>query len=293
MPGTKKPSRKPASRQTVKRVPAAPLPDIEAMDAYVRQTSIGHRRAAVQDAQALIYDAWEQSTARARATWARKALAVSPLCADAFNILAEGAATHAQARDLYALGVAAGERDLGPTGFEEYADHFWGFLETRPYMRARAGLATSLLALGEEEAALEHFRAMLVLNPGDNQGIRYIVLACLLERDDVAGLRALLADYPDEYSTHWLYTTALLAFRDNKGSEPATHALLGDAWSCNAHVPDILAGTRKLKLSTNGYMTVGGPDEASEYVSECGDAWRRTPGAIEWLLASRPAAKRS
>ena len=34
---------------------------------------------------------------------------------------------------------------LGPRGFKQYAGHFWGFLETRPYMRARAGLAGTLL----------------------------------------------------------------------------------------------------------------------------------------------------
>src|SRR5271169_3846610 len=31
------------------------------------------------------------------------------------------------------------------------------------------------------------------------------------------------------------------------------------------------------------YITVGGPDEATEYVAECGLAWRSTPGAVEWL----------
>ena len=30
-------------------------------------------------------------------------------------------------------------------------------------------------------------------------------------------------------------------------------------------------------------LTVGGPDEASEYFAECGPVWRSTPGAIEWL----------
>ena len=59
---------------------------------------------------------------------------------------------------------------LGAEGFEEYAGHFWGFLETRPYMRARAGLAIALIKLGDESAAIEHFRAMLKLNPNDNQG---------------------------------------------------------------------------------------------------------------------------
>ena len=52
----------------------------------------------------------------------------------------------------------AGELALGPKGFKEYAGHFWGFLETRPYMRARAGLAGTLLKLGDEDAAIRHYR---------------------------------------------------------------------------------------------------------------------------------------
>jgi hypothetical protein len=45
-------------------------------------------------------------------------------------------------------------------------------------------------------------------------------------------------------------------------------------------------------VSDGDYITVGGPDEASEYVAACGPACRDTPGAVEWLskiTASLPA----
>jgi hypothetical protein len=48
-------------------------------------------------------------------------------------------------------------------------------------------------------------------------------------------------------------------------------------------VPGILAGTVSPVVSDNDYITVGGADEATEYVAECGLAWRSTPGAVEWL----------
>ena len=50
----------------------------------------------------------------------------------------ETAETPEQALELYRKGVEAGERALGSESFNEYAGHFWGHLETRPYMRARA-----------------------------------------------------------------------------------------------------------------------------------------------------------
>ncbi|MDP2168388.1 MAG: hypothetical protein Q8J64_08670 [Thermodesulfovibrionales bacterium] len=39
--------------------------------------------------------------------------------------------------DLYRQGVEAGEMALGKKAFKEGVGHFWGILETRPYMRAR------------------------------------------------------------------------------------------------------------------------------------------------------------
>jgi hypothetical protein len=40
---------------------------------------------------------------------------------------------------------------------------------------------------------------------------------------------------------------------------------------------------------------MGGPDEATYYVTECGSAWQRTPGAVAWLtkLATTLASKTS
>jgi hypothetical protein len=155
---TKKPRRKPATA-TGTELPAGPaLPDRRSMEAYLATIAGGSRDDELEKAQQVMYDAWEKTTSRARISHARKALVISPLCADAYNLLAEEAASPAEARDLYAGGLEAGELALSPEGFEEYEGHFWGFLETRPYMRARRGLALTLLQLGEEAAAIEHFR---------------------------------------------------------------------------------------------------------------------------------------
>jgi tetratricopeptide (TPR) repeat protein len=125
---------------------------------------------------------------------------------------------------------------LGPQDFEAYAGHFWGFLETRPYMRARAGLASTLVQLGDVDGALAHYRDMLKLNPNDNQGIRYVLAGCLLKQGNYAALKELLAAHEDG-SAFWLYTRALVAFRES--DEQAT-ALVKNAWSANQHVPAIL-----------------------------------------------------
>ena len=226
MPVSKKPSRKSANTAGTK-APANPvLPDRRAMEAFLAGSAGPGRDDALERAQEVMYDAWDKTTSKSRVALARKALGISPLCADGYNLLAEEAATPAAARDLYARGLEAGELALGREGFEEYDGHFWGFLETRPYMRARHGLALTLLHLGEEDAAIAHFRAMLKLNPNDNQGIRYLLLGSLLQRDDTPALKALLADYPNEWSVYRLYTCVLLAYREDLASAPATLKLL-------------------------------------------------------------------
>jgi tetratricopeptide (TPR) repeat protein len=133
-------------------------------------------RTPLEEAQDLMYEAYNASGKR-RVQLARRALEISPDCADCYVLLAEETAgSLEEARDLYEQGVKAGERAIGPEGFREYRGEFWGILETRPYMRARAGLAHVLWLLGERRQAVEHLQDMLRLNPDDNQGLRYLLI---------------------------------------------------------------------------------------------------------------------
>jgi tetratricopeptide (TPR) repeat protein len=261
-------------------------------------SAIGGRQAndATAKAQQVMYDAWDQTNPSARVALAHKALAISPLCADAYVLLAEqGAQSAEESLEYYKKGVEAGEQALGPKGFKEYAGHFWGFLETRPYMRARAGLAAALNLLGEVQSAISHYQDMLRLNPNDNQGIRYVLAECLMKSGDTEALKKLLKQYDEDGSALWLYTQALVAFRENEDGDGKAEELAKEAWKTNKHVPAVLAGTKKVKLSTNGYLTMGGEDEAAHYVEEWGFDWHTTPGAIDWLtkVAAEMASTRT
>ena len=207
MPVSKKPRSKAVLRTSTKTGAAAAVPDRRAMESFLAALS-GHRGDdATAKAQDVMYDAWERTTSRSRIALAHKALGISPLCADAYVLLGEEARSIKEARDYYAKGVEAGELALGPEGFKQYAGHFWGFLETRPYMRARAGLAGTLLKLGDVDGAIAHYRDMLKLNPNDNQGIRYVLAGCLLRQDNDSALKELLTAYEDGNAS-WLYPGA-------------------------------------------------------------------------------------
>jgi tetratricopeptide (TPR) repeat protein len=238
-------------------------------------------------AQKLMYRAFEERNPAKRIALAHDALAISPNCADAYVLLAEEEADTVQrALAYYEQGVAAGERALGKEFFEENTGHFWGILETRPYMRARQGLADALWRLKRQEEARDHFRDMLRLNPGDNQGIRDLLLALLLEmeRDDEA--RQLLEQYRDEWTAVWLYTGALLEFRQHGASGHANKSL-ADALEENPHVPAYLTGRKRIPNRLPPLVGWGEESEAIAYASDHLNHWRRTPGAVEWLSESK------
>ncbi|MGX9182028.1 hypothetical protein [Mesorhizobium sp. BHbdii] len=265
-----------------------PLPDRRGMEGFMASLAGGRLRGSdpVEAAQHIMYEAWEATTRSKRIALARKALKVSPLCADAYVLLAEEEAKSVEeALTWYQKGVEAGEQALGAEGFEEYAGHFWGFLETRPYMRARAGLAAALWRLGQHQEAIGHYWAMLELNPNDNQGIRYVLAGHLLARNAIKALKKLIQD---DGVAAWLYTQALLAFREN---DRDADQLAEEAWLANRHVPGVLSGKQPLVASMDGYITMGGEDEAAEYVEENGEAWQATPGAIEWLVQATKKLK--
>ena len=241
-------------------------------------------RSALDQAQELIYDAWETPDPIECIELAEEALKISPDCADAWVLLAEETAeSPEQALEFYQKGVEAGERALGPESFNEYAGHFWGHLDTRPYMRARCGLAECLWAMGEHDTAISHYYAMLKLNPNDNQGIRYLLLTYLMSTSQYAAARELIKEYEGDVSADWAYTRALLVFIEN-GDSPASRMHRKTAITVNKYVPAYLSGRRKLPALAPEYIQIGDKSEAVSYVLENRDIWRVTPGAAVWLL---------
>ena len=283
-PATKRPGSRTKAAAPAPAPSTSELPDRAAMAAFRAAHRGRALEATLREAQELVYDAWDAANRRTRVSLARRALKISPLCADAYVLLAEESARSLQeTRDLYARGVEAGELALGPRCFKQDVGHFWGLLETRPYMRARCGLARTLWAAGEWDAAIAHYRELLRLNPNDNQGIRDLLAACLLAIGDDAGLARLLQHYAEDAGTTWCYTKTLLSFRTGGDGKPA-RARLAEALESNAHVPAYLAGDKKVPRALPAYVTSGGEDEAAEYARAYGMAWKATPGAVEWLV---------
>lgn len=236
----------------------------------------------LKQAQQVAYDAME-ATGRHRVELARRALEISEDCADAWVLLA-GEETKSLRRALeYARkGVAAGERALGKEYFEEEAGNFWSIIETRPYMRAMITFADLLWASGDKEAAIAVYQKMLRLNPGDNQGVRYILAQYFAEvdRDDI--FEAILEECGEDPTAAIRYSKTLWLFR-KEGAGPTADAALDEALQSNPFVPQYLLGRRKLPPRMPDYYSIGDRNEAIVYVLSAAKGWAGTEGALAWL----------
>jgi tetratricopeptide (TPR) repeat protein len=239
---------------------------------------------ALAQAQHLAWDAMEAPNMARCHALAMKALAISPFCADAYLLLRDTLPDKSDALvRLLKLAVEAGERALGDE-FEELVGEFWGFHETRPYMRARHLLAMCLWDRGECDEAVAHYEAMLKLNPNDNQGIRYLLLPVYLELGVDAKARKLLRKYKGDSSAEWAYGAALLAFRES-GDNAQGRKLLTKAFECNRYVPAYLIGSRRMPKRLPDYISPGKDSEAVSFCHGMMNAWRDTKDALPWLAA--------
>ncbi len=130
-------------------------------------------------AQELMFDAMDaigDGHVKRASALCDKALTIHADCVDALVMRAEikGGPISAYAEAVRAA-IEAGRHDLGPRSFKRLRGEFWGFRETRPFMRAMEQLGLALVGGGNPERVVDAigiFEEMLDLNPNDNQGVR-------------------------------------------------------------------------------------------------------------------------
>jgi len=242
-------------------------------------------RTPLQQAQDLMYQAFDEPNRAKRLEMASEAFRISPDCADAHLMLAtDGGGSQEEQIKLLEAAVQAGERGLGREYFEHRVGDFWGMVETRPYMRARFQLARCLWWVNRRDEAVAHAVDMLRLNPDDNQGVRYYLLGCYGILGDMARVNELLErrPYRNEVSAEWTYTRALVRF-SQEGASAKAAKLLKEAIKWNRHVPAYLLGEKAIPGKMPEMLEMGEPSEAATYASQFGFMWRKVDGALDWL----------
>ena len=135
-----------------------------------------------------------------------------------------------------------------------------------------------------DDDALAHYRALLELNPGDNQGVRYLLLATLLQRglDDEAGV--LLSEHEDDLHALWPYGRLLWRFRVDGGSAQ-TRAAFDAAILANPYVVPYLLDPDSIPFDRPPHFALRSREEAASVAETLADAFAAADGALEWLAA--------
>ncbi|MGC9364444.1 MAG: hypothetical protein ACP5FZ_07745 [Fidelibacterota bacterium] len=213
---------------------------------------------------------------------AHKALELDPECVDAYNYLADHADSLENAMQLFQKGVTIGRQALGEDYFAENTGCFWGLHETRPYMRAKEGYARTLAMSERYKEAIGEYRAMLVLNPTDNQGIRFLLAPLLIRQNFLHEYDTLFKAYKDDASTSWLFNRTLYLYL-RYGGVVRTVAMLRKAIDSNPHVIELLIGEKDLPDTPPEYYRMGSFEEAVIYFEESAAAWYSHEKALYWL----------
>lgn len=231
--------------------------------------------------QDLVLQAHDETAAKGKKL-IKQALELDPDNADAYNYLATLETDVDKALTMYRQAVEAGERALGEDFIKENKGHFWGLIETRPYMRAKAGVADCLYAKNRINAAVEVYREMIELNPNDNQGVRYLLSTILLGKKDLSDYESFIKKFDGEDSALWHYNNALYHFKKMGKSAKSDNELL-KAYKNNPYVMEFMLGLKELPEEMPQFIGRGDENEAAAYIFDAIHTWGKTNGALDWM----------
>lgn len=235
-----------------------------------------------EQALELAFEAMEASSIKEAKALSSKALKLDPHCIDALLVQAEASARSGAdfIRRLRTI-VRDAERRFGTEYIEENRGHFWGMVETRPYMRARHFLVMALEEAGHIDKAIEECEGILLLNPNDNQGVRDLLRGMYLVTGDVVGVRRLNKEYPEELFATYAWSIVLERWIGGNLKQAENRARA--AHKINPHVLAYLTGEKATSEVQPDYYTHGDETEAIVCASNLGDAWQLHTEARKWL----------
>lgn len=237
--------------------------------------------------QDLVYQAYELSITKEKKL-IKQALDLDPNNTDAYNYLAETEKEIDKAIELYQKAIKVGQKALGEKTFIEDKGHFWGIFETRPFMRAKAGLADCFLSLGEVEKSIDIYKEMLELNPRDNQGIRFLLSTLHIELENFKEFDDLNELFGEDISAVSKFNKALCQFK-KEGKNKKSDKLLLEAHKQNSYVIDYLLGNKEMPKKQPQYIGIGDENEAVAYVNGNWKIWDKTEDSFEWIYHFKKA----
>lgn len=217
-------------------------------------------------------------------------MAKVPLFADAYIALGDPDLFPREYLTILDRGIAAGAAYIDASCIRPVS--WWGDMKTRSYMRAKATRAHHLILRGEIDEALLDLHDLLDTNPNDNQGIRTVLIATLLNEERWNEAEAAIRLYGND-ETISRYASVLISWRSEAVAGnfhlklDKTEDLLKRALALNAIVPSALAEPDAF-AEVGNHIVSGGASEACWTADAMRHAWGKNRDAIHWMsFASR------
>ena len=174
------------------------------------------------------------------------------------------------------------KKNVGDEFFKENEGNFWAIPETRTFMGCLFEQTLLFWQNNEKDKAISQLKYVLKLNPRDDQGVRYVLLAYLLELDMLEDAQSLMMNYGDDYSTYWSFCELLLDIKKQEDSA-IIEMEFGMCVECNEFVVPYLIGDEKIPSDAVRSYDDGDRNEAIFYVQSAGDAWFNDKNALNTL----------
>lgn len=188
-----------------------------------------------------------------------------------------------RAMDAFMQGFTIGEKAI-PSDYHGLIE--WADLNNRHFLRAAHGVASCYRILGQRRKAVGVMEKILAWNPNDNQGVRHIIGSEYLRLGQTVKAATIFKAESSRYRPY-RYDLALSLL--SKGSFELAATSLRHGFVENGYIAEMLCGTPDPILIAiwDDFIL----SEAQYYVSNYGELWRRTEGALAFLrwLHTHPA----
>ncbi|WBS02031.1 hypothetical protein OU994_27890 [Pseudoduganella sp. SL102] len=194
-----------------------------------------------------------------------------------------------KALDAAQAGLAIANRQI-PPGFAGRIA--WHNVDNRAYLRMMHVAVLAHVRLGRHRDATALIEQMLLRNPSDNQGVRYLLGSEALRIEPQAGtvqehgrVIEVLAEHADTYPPYW-YELALAHLQHGRWAAAATALRRG--FVTNPYIAEILGGNPDPKPHVAWHpddTTL--PDAARAYIDAYGAMWEADSGHrpfMHWLF---------
>ncbi len=213
------------------------------------------------------------------------ALNLNPDCIEAYEYQGSVQRSVESALSYYEKGVNIGKRIFGGKYLKEHKGQFWGFHETRPFMRCMYQYSDCLYKLGKKNESISVLEEMIDLNPNDNQGVRDQLMLYLLEQNEFDKFKKYSREYSEDGTAFTHFNRALFAYM-KEGESDRSNELLKTAIEENKFVLPMLIFS-KLQTEMPNTYGIGDKNEAKYYSVFAQRIWQQTPGAVKWLMKFR------